>query len=190
MMQMFAAESPCLFQPGHRAADGVGRLREDGHAGLLSEHAQLLDGRRALQVGADEQGVAPLLLPPQGELGRVGRLPRALQAGHEDDGGGPRGIGELERLPAQDPDQLLVHRPDHLLARGEALRERLGADPQADAVAEPAGHREFDVGLEQRGADLPERLIEVGVADTPLTPQAGRDPLQTVREGIEHGVSG
>ena len=53
-----------------------------------------------------------------------------------------------------------------------------------------AGHAELDVGLEQRGADLLERLVEVGVADTPLAPEAGGDPLQAVGEGVEHGVPG
>ena len=35
-----------------------------------------------------------------------------------------------------------------------------------------------------------ERLVEVGVADAPLAPQAGRDPLQAVGQGVEHGDSG
>ena len=172
-----------------QATGSVG-LAEDGHAGLLAEDAQLLDGGGPLQVGADQERVAALLLPPQGELGRVGRLARALEAGHEDDGRGPRGVAELERVAAQDADQLLVHRPYDLLARGEALGERLGADPQADAVAEAAGDGQLDVGLEQRGADLLERLVEIGVADAALAPQAGGDPLQAVGEGVEHGVSG
>ena len=48
--------------------------------------------------------------------------------------GGLRGVGELEGLAAEDVDELLVHRLDDLLARGQALRQRLGADAQADAV--------------------------------------------------------
>ena len=185
-----SAETPRLFHPGPRAADGVGRLREDTHAGLLAEHAQLLDGGGALQVGADQERVAPLLLPPQGELGRGGRLARALQAGHEHDGRRPRRIGELERLAAQDVDQLLVHGPDDLLARGQALRQRLGADPQPDAVDETAGDGELDVRIEERGPDLPQGFVKVLVADAPLAAQARRDPLEAVRQGVEHGVSG
>ena len=154
MMQMSRPSRRASSNPALRAADGIGRLREDGDAGLLAEDAQLLDGGGALQVGADQERVAALLLPPQGELGRVGRLARALEAGHEHDGGRPRGVAELERLAAEDADQLLVHRPDDLLARGQALRERLGADPQPDAVAEAPGDAELDVRLEQRGADL------------------------------------
>ena len=83
-----------------------------------------------------------------------------------------------------------MHRPDDLLARGQALGERLGAHPQPDAVAEPASNGELDVGLEQGGADLAQRLVEIGVADTPPAPEAGRDPLQAIGEGVEHGDSG
>ena len=189
-MQMSLPRRRASSRPALAQATGSVGLAEDGHPGLLAEDAQLLDGGGALEVGADEQRVAPLLLPPQGELGRVGRLARALEAGHEHDRRRPRGVGELERLAAEDADQLLVHGADHLLARGEALGERLGADPQPDAVAEAAGDGQLDVGLEQRGADLLERVIEVGVADAPLAAQAGRDPLQAVGQGVEHGVSG
>ena len=70
------------------------------------------------------------------------------------------------------------------------LDEGLGTDPEADAVAEATGHAELDVGIEQGGADLPERLVQVGVADSPLAPEPSRDPLQAVGEGVEHGVSG
>ena len=83
-----------------------------------------------------------------------------------------------------------MHRSYDLLARGEALGERLGADPQADAVTEASGDRQLDVGLEQGGADLLERLVEIGVADAALAAQAGGDSLQAVGEGVEHGVSG
>ncbi len=184
------AEPPRFFHPGPRAADGIGRLREDGHADLVSEHAQLLDSRRALQVGADKERVAALLLPPPGELRRVGRLARSLEARHEHDRRWSRRVGELEGLAPEDGDQLLVHRLDDLLAGRQALRQRLGADPQSDAVAETPGHAELDIGLEERGADLLERLVEVLVADAALAAQAGGDPLQAVGEGVEHEVSG
>ena len=103
--------------------------------------------------------------------------------------GGRRGVGELERVAAEDADELLVHRPDDLLARGQALGERLGADSEPDAVTEAASHAELDVGLQECGTDLLERLVEILVADAPLAAQAGRDPLQAVGKGVEHGLS-
>ena len=188
MMQTSLPRRRASSTPARAAADRIGGLAEDGDTGLVAQDPELLDGGRALEVGADQERVAALLLPPQRQLGRGRRLARALEAGHQHDGGRPRGVGDLEALAAQHADQLLVDRLDHLLARGEALSKRLGADPEADAVAEAAGDRQLDVGLEQGGADLPERLVQVGLADAALAPQAGGDPLQAVGERVEHEV--
>ena len=68
---------------GGGGVDRVAGLAEHRHADLAAQRAQLLDGGRALEVGADEQRVAALLLEPAGQLGRGGGLARALQAGHE-----------------------------------------------------------------------------------------------------------
>jgi len=184
------AQAARLFHPGPGDRHGVGGLAEHGDPGLRPQNPQLLHGGRALEVGPDEDRVAPLLLPPLGQLGRGGRLPGSLQTGHQHDGRGPRGVGDLEALPAEDAHQLLVHRLDDLLARREAGRQGLGADPEADAVAEAAGHRQLDVGLEECRPDFPQGLVEVGFADASLAPQAGRDPLEAVGEGVEHGPSG
>ena len=69
------------------ATGSVGSL-EHGDAGLAAEHPQLLDGGRPLEVGADQQRIAALLLEPAGQLGRGGGLARALQAGQQDTVGG------------------------------------------------------------------------------------------------------
>ena len=183
------AEAAGLLQTGLGAGHRVGVLAEDRHAGLLAEHAQLLHRGGTLQVGADEERVAPLLLPPEGQLGRVGGLAGALQAGHQHDGGRPGGVGELERLASENADELLVDGPDDLLAGGQALGERLGADSEPDAVTEAAGHAELDVGLQERGTDLLEGLVEILVADAPLAAQPRRNPLQAVGQGVEHGLS-
>ena len=116
-----------FVQTGFGHLDGVGRLAEDGHAGLAAEHPQLLDGGRALEVGADEQRVAALLLEPARQLARGGRLAGALEPGEEDDGRRAGGEGDLEGLAAEDPDELLVDDLDDLLGRAQALRQ-VGAD--------------------------------------------------------------
>ena len=81
-------EAPRLAQAACGHGHGIGRLAEDRHAGLLPEDAQLLHRRGALQVGAHEQGVAPLLAEPPRQLGRRGGLARSLQAGEQDHRGG------------------------------------------------------------------------------------------------------
>ena len=55
-----APEARRFLERAARDRDRVGRLREHGHADALTEHAELLDRRRALEVGADEQRAAAL----------------------------------------------------------------------------------------------------------------------------------
>ena len=93
------------------------------HVDLAAERAQLLDGGGALEVGADEERLAALLLEPAGELGRVRRLARALEAGHEDDRRRLRRVGDLDGLAAEGVDQGLVDDLDDLLGRVERLRQ-------------------------------------------------------------------
>jgi hypothetical protein len=54
----------------------------------------------------------------------------------------------------------------------------------------PSQKRRLDVGLEQGGPDLSERLVQVGLAYPALSPQPGRNPLQAVGERVEHDCSG
>ena len=93
-MQHVAAEAAGLVGAGLGGGDRVARLAEHRHADLAPEGAQLLDGGGALEVGADQQRVAALLLEPAGQLGRVGGLAGALQAGHQHDGGRLAGVGD------------------------------------------------------------------------------------------------
>ena len=86
---------------GHRdriAGARPGRLvvAEDADVDLAAEGAQLLDRGGPLEVGADEERVAALALEPAGQLGRVGRLARALEAGHQHDRRRAGGVGDLQ----------------------------------------------------------------------------------------------
>ena len=90
MMTTSPPEALGLGQAAAGDRDGIGRLGEDADADLGPEHTQLLDGRRALQVGADQIGMAPLLAEPAGQLGGGGGLAGALQAGEQHDGRGLR----------------------------------------------------------------------------------------------------
>jgi hypothetical protein len=125
--QHVAAEAPRLFEPATGGRHRVAGLAEHGHVDLAAEGTQLLDGGGSLQVGADHQRLAALTLEPTGQLGRVGRLTRTLQAGHQDDRRRTTGVGDLQRLAAEQGGQLVVDDLDDLLPRVERLAE-LGAD--------------------------------------------------------------
>src|SRR5690606_1383316 len=124
--------------------DRIGGLGEDRDVDLSGEGAELVDRGGPLEVGADEQRVAALLLEPAGELRGGGGLAGALQAGHEDDGGRLRREGDLHRLAAEGLDELLVDDLHHLLGRGEALGELLAGAALADATDEAAGDGDVD----------------------------------------------
>ena len=117
-----APEPAGLGEATGRGGDRVAGLREHRHVDALGERAQLLDRGRALQVGADEQRVAALGLEPAGELGGARGLAGALQTGHQHDRRRPTGVGDLERLAAEDPGELAVDDLDDLLAGIEGLR--------------------------------------------------------------------
>ena len=76
-----------LLDPVARDRDRVLRraVEVDGDLDLLAELLELVDRGRPLEVGGDERRrLALLLAEEQRELGRGGRLPRALEAGEQD----------------------------------------------------------------------------------------------------------
>ncbi len=66
---------------------------------------------------ADQQRVAALLLEPAGQLGRRGRLARALEAGEQHHRRRLGRVGDPEGLAAEDRDELVVDDLDDLLGR-------------------------------------------------------------------------
>jgi len=166
--------------------DGVLGLAEDGDVDGRAEGAELLDGGRTLEIRADQQRVAALLLEPAGQLGRGRGLAGALEAGEQHDGRGLAGVGELEGLAAEGDGELLVDDLDDLLGRAEALAD-LGPDgPDPDPLDEVPGHGQGDVGLEQGDPDLLEDLVDVGLGELALAPEALEDPVEAVRKRLEH----
>ena len=84
---------------------------------LLAELLELVDRGRALEVGGHERRRLPFLAEEQRELGRRGRLPRALQAGEENDRRRTAGERELGASLAHDRGQLVVDDLHDLLPR-------------------------------------------------------------------------
>ena len=95
----------------------------DRHVDPLAERLELVDRRRALEVGRHEQRALPLALQVFGELGCGRRLAGALEPDHEDHERRGGRANERNLLGAEGDDQLLVDDLDDLLARGEALRD-------------------------------------------------------------------
>ena len=75
MMTTSRPESRRLVQPVRARRRRRRRLGEDVDADLGAEHAQLLDGRRALEVGRDQVRLAALLLEPAASFAAAVVLP-------------------------------------------------------------------------------------------------------------------
>ena len=131
-------------------------------------------------------GLRPCALNQRASLAARGGLARALEAGHQHDGRRAAGVGDLQRLAAEDAGQLAVDDLDDLLAGVEHLRsggpDRLGADAGDDV----AGDADVDVGLEQGGADLAQHLVDVGLGEPTLAAEAPDDAFEAVGQVLEH----
>ena len=106
------------------------------------------------------------------------------------------GIGaggvQVERdraLAAQRLDHHVVDDLDHLLA-GRDRGQHLGADgPLAHLGDEVAHHRQRHVGVQQREADLAQRLGDVGLGQRAAAAQAVEHAGELVGQRFEHGVT-
>ena len=79
-----------------------------------------------------------------------------------------------------------MHDLDDLLSGIQRTRDLSGERSLLDRGAELAHHRQGDVGLEQGGADLPHRLIDVGLGQPTLAAEPLEGRGQSVGEGGKH----
>ena len=155
-------------------------LGVDLDADLAAEDLQLVDGRRTVDVARNEQHLTSLLRLDVGrELAREGRLARALETGDEDDGRRPfeadvrgRAAHELGQLVAHDLGEHLpgFHGFQHVLTQRLLLHR----------VGEGLGHLVVDVGVDERPADLLERLGDVDLGDAPFALEYLERPFEFV----------
>src|SRR5205807_2133841 len=89
------------------------------------------------------------------------------------------------RVATQYGAQLLVYDGNDLLGGCQAFQnlatDRPLLDPRAEILCDP----EVNVCLEQRQADLAQRLRDVGLAQRPLPAQALEDILKLAGKGFE-----
>ncbi len=158
----------------------------DRDLNLLAELLELVDRGRALEVRGHERRRFPFLAEEQRELGRRGRLPRALQAGEKDDGRRTAGERELRASLAHDRGQLVVDDLDHLLPRRKALRHLDAGGTLLHARDEILDDLEVDVRLEEGEADLPHRLGKVLFGQRSMAPEVAEGRLQLVGKRVKH----
>ena len=161
----------------------------EGDVFALGKRSQLLDGSGAAQVERYHRGPVAIALGEQGQLHRSGGLAGSLNADEHDGRGRGGRVEKALGVPAEQLDELGVHRLDDLLRRGEAGRDLDADQARTNVLDELLDHLEVDVGLEQCQPHLAQRRLHVfGAKDAPP-----RDLLQgcgePVSESFKQGVA-
>jgi len=154
--------------------DVDGRLRgvagEEVRADLASQGLQLLNGRRAVNVRADDDHGTPLvLLEPFRQLGDGRGLAGALQSGHENHGGRLSGQIDLFVAASHHGNQLLIDDLDERLPRRQTGLHILTEGPLLHVLDEVLDHRQGDIRLQQGHADFPQGILDIVFGQTRLT---------------------
>ena len=178
-----------LDQAAHHRGDiGRGAVGAEVEAFVLGEGLELVDGRRAAQVGRDEGGLTDALLLDEvlGELGGAGGLAGALEADEEH---AERAAGVDRAFAfAEELCELVGHDLDGHLARVDGLDDRLAEAGDLDAFGEVLGDLEIDVGGHQRRAHLIQRRGDVLLGELREPPEVAEGLGEFIGEVGEHGM--
>ena len=192
-----SSESTGLVHPAsgdeHRitvAALGRFVVGEHRHIDLLTQGAQLVNGRGTLQVSADQQWLTSLRLEVASQLGRVRGFTRTLETSHENDRRWLGGELHFEAFAAKRLSQLVIDGLYDLLAGVDRLRQFDTHAGGANAVGEAPNDLDIDVGLEQRRAHFGQHRRDVGLRQSAPATKFFEDAVKTVRKGVKHRSRG
>src|SRR5262249_51314556 len=147
---------------------------------------ELVDRRRALQVGGDERRLPTLAGEQERELAGSGGLPRALQAREQDRGRRALREREARVRGAEKLRQLLLDDLHDLLARRQALADVLPESALAHVGDEVLDDAEVDVRLEQGEAHLAHRARDRLLVEDAAPAKVAESALKPVTELVEH----
>ena len=165
------------------------RLGVHGNIDLSSEGPQLLDRRRALQVGTDEERLMPLTLQQTGEFAHRRCLTSTLEASHQNHGRGLRIDRNGASRTTEGVDQLFVNDLDDHLPRREARSDVFTHRSLTHSADEALDHTEVDVGFEQRKTDLSHRVVDIGLGELPSALQPSKNAVEARRQCVKHVCS-
>ncbi len=155
--------------------------RVDGNAEFAPEGGQLVDRGGPVDVGGHQVRPATALVAqvPR-EFRRRRRLAGALQSDEQEDDRRRGSEIERNRGLAHDARELGMDELHQVLLGREALQHLFAERMLAHAADERLNHRERDVGLEKRHADLPQRLVDVALGDLSVAAEPLEDLLELV----------
>ena len=155
-------------------------LGVDLHADLSAEHFQLVDGCGTVNVACHQQHLAALLrLEQRSQLAREGRLTRTLQT--RDQNHRRRALQpDVRGRAAHQFGQLVADDLGHHLSRLDGFEHVLAQGFLLHFVGKGLGDLVVDVGVDQRAADLLERLRDVDLGDAPLAFENFERPFEFI----------
>jgi len=182
--QLGGRDGPLGDVDGALAGDDRQALDPD----LRRQQRQLLHGGRTAGVERGDQHLLALGLgQTQGQLAGGRRLARALQASHQDDAGRvQRQVQAGRDVAAQHVHEAVVDDLDHLVGRLDRADDRLAAGQFLGLADEVLDDRQGDVGLEQRDADLAQRLVDVLLGQHAATAETFEDAGKSLCKAVEH----
>ena len=140
---------------------------------LVAHHLQLSNGRGTVYVTGNQQGaLAHTVFQVACQFGAVGSFAGTLETDHHDHRGAAVGKGNFGVGPAHEVGELFVDDFDNLLSRGKALQYVGAHSPLGNACDEVLDNLVADVGFQQSQTHFPHGLLDVGLGDAALAPQA------------------
>ena len=160
-------------------------LFKDLHAHLTADDLQLLDGRGAVDVAGDEQGLFAALFDEVAEFGGHGGLARALQTAEHVDGRWLGGVGQFGVGAAHQLGQFVIDDLDNLLAGREAAQYLLPHGALGDLFDKILDNGKVDVSFQKRHAHFAHRGFDVRLAELALAGQLFERILQFISQALE-----
>ena len=139
-----------------------------------------------VDVGGHEQRFIAPVTQADRKLGCSRRLAGSLETDEQDDGRLMRRSPQGHRFAAQQPHELIIDDRNNLLDWRDTFEHRFPGGSLTDGRYELLDDLEIDVRLEQRQADFPQCLVQIGFADRPAAAQLLKDALELVGERLKH----
>ena len=181
------------FQPFDGAFGGFedvffARFRgEHGHADVVGEYLELLDGGRAVEVEGDEDRALPVFFEAAGEFRAGGGFAGAVQAADED----VTGRVEVQRglVAAEQGTQFVMENLDDLLAGRDRFQHLVAHGAYFDRLDKGLGHAQFHVRLEQGEPHVAHGVGHIGLGDFAEAAELFDRAFKAVAQLVKHGVS-
>ena len=157
----------------------------DRHADLTADDLKLLDGRRAIDIAADQQRTLAVLFQPVRQLGGHRRFARALQAAEHEHRNRGRAVLQPRVRAAHQFRQLFVDDLDDLLLGAQAALGFLPDAALGGLFHEVLDNLIVDVGLQQGHAHLAHHQLDVLLGQAALAAHLAERLLQALSQSFK-----